>query len=166
MDDHIPDAGKMVPDRCEPPEHLRGVDGWHWVSERGVDVFIARWRAAPHNGLEPLWIHSWRGSTGTPRWAASEWEWRYIAPVATPAEVEALRAEVMRAGAECADAMSQVVALRARVAKLEAAIRAADQFVTNGIALGFIRMPSPSTPDPAHRTPGIIRAALKENADG
>jgi hypothetical protein len=42
---------------------------------------------------------------------------------ATPAEVEALRAEVIRAGTECADAMAQVVTLRARVARLEEAVR-------------------------------------------
>lgn len=46
------------------------------------------------------------------------------------------------------------------VAELRRALEAADQFITNGIELGFIRMPSPDTPDPAHKTPEIIRAAL------
>lgn len=48
--------------------------------------------------------------------------WARSSPVATPAEVEALRAEVMRAGTECADAMTQVATLRARVAELEGAL--------------------------------------------
>jgi len=79
-------------DRCEPPEHLRGVDGWHWV-RCGYDgrSFIARWSAAPHSGLEPLWARY--GESATPVWAAAHWDWRYLAPVATPEEVEALRAE-------------------------------------------------------------------------
>lgn len=81
--------------RCEPPEELRGVDGWHWV-QYGDDgkEFIARWsaaRAAPHSGLEPLWARY--GENATPVWASAHWDWRYLAPVATPAEVEALRAE-------------------------------------------------------------------------
>lgn len=152
MTDHIPDAGKMVPARCEPPEHLRGVDGWHWVVSDGKEVAVF-WQSADcewsygNDDLHPEMVCQYGGV--------------YHSPVATPAEVEAMRAEVMRAGAECADAMAQVATLRARVAELETALRAADQFVTNGIALGFIRMPSPSTPDPAHRTPGIIRAALE-----
>ncbi len=46
MVDHIPDAGKMVP-RCEPPEHLRGVDGWHWVQrdEPDAEPFVDYWYA-------------------------------------------------------------------------------------------------------------------------
>ncbi len=49
---------------------------------------------------------------------------------------------------------------RAEVERKDAALRRADQFITNGIELGFIRMPGASTPDPAHETPSIIRAAL------
>lgn len=142
--------------RCEPPEHLRGVDGWHVISLDG-DPEVAKWIAGEGGGAFDFY-----GMTDP----ETRWEISYVGPFTTPAEVEALRAEVMRAGAECADAMSQVATLRARVAELEAALRAADQFVTNGIELGFIRMPSPSTPDPAHRTPGIIRAALEGKNDG
>lgn len=40
------------------------------------------------------------------------------------------------------------------------ALRRADQFITNGVELGFIRMPDASTPDTAHETPEIVRAAL------
>lgn len=40
------------------------------------------------------------------------------------------------------------------------ALERAQQFIRNGIELGFIRMPDASTPDPAHDTPGIIDEAL------
>jgi hypothetical protein len=55
-----------------------------------------------------------------------------------------------------------IAELRARNEVLEAALRRADQFITNGIELGYIRMPD--VPDSAHQTPGIIRAALAEQA--
>lgn len=46
------------------------------------------------------------------------------------------------------------------IERLVEALRRADQFITNGVELGFIRMPDASTPDPAHETPWIVRAAL------
>ena len=39
-------------------------------------------------------------------------------------------------------------------------LRDADKFITNGIELGYIRMPDPDTADRAHATPGIVRAAI------
>lgn len=57
-------------------------------------------------------------------------------------------------------AAAEITRLRADVARLREALVAADGFVTNGIAFGFIRMPDPGTPDTAHQTPGMIRAAL------
>ena len=42
----------------------------------------------------------------------------------------------------------------------QAALKDARQFIINGIELGFIRMPDPETPDPAHGTLGKIDAAL------
>ncbi|CAB3928219.1 hypothetical protein LMG26858_06178 [Achromobacter anxifer] len=41
-----------------------------------------------------------------------------------------------------------------------AALQAARSFIHNGVELGFIRMPDPGVPDPAHRTPGLIDAAI------
>ena len=59
-----------------------------------------------------------------------------------------------------------------RLARVEAqrdalleALKKADQFITNGIELGFIRMPDAETPDSAHETPGIVRAALAQQAE-
>lgn len=54
-----------------------------------------------------------------------------------------------------------------RIAELEAlldeagkALVAADQFITNGIELGFIRMPDKDCADPAHDTPSLNKQAL------
>lgn len=75
-------------------------------------------------------------------------------------EVACLRARAETAERDLAEA-------RAEVERKDAALRRADQFITNGIELGFIRMPDAGVPDPAHETPGIIRAALAEGgADG
>jgi hypothetical protein len=40
------------------------------------------------------------------------------------------------------------------------ALQQADKFITNGIDLGYIRMPDADCPDPAHATPGAIKTAL------
>lgn len=40
------------------------------------------------------------------------------------------------------------------------ALRAAEQFIVNGIEMGYITMPDASTPDSAHETLPLIRAAL------
>lgn len=39
-------------------------------------------------------------------------------------------------------------------------LRAAKQFIANGIELGFIRMPDSDCPDPAHEVPKLIDAAI------
>lgn len=74
------------------------------------------------------------------------------------------------ARAEAAEALAATATrerdeARAEVERKDAALRRADQFITNGIELGFIRMPDASTPDPAHETPGIIRAALAKGGE-
>ncbi|WP_300573447.1 hypothetical protein [Phenylobacterium sp.] len=51
-------------------------------------------------------------------------------------------------------------ALRGMVAPMHAALKKAEQFIVNGVELGFIRMPDPGTPDPAHDTLPAIQAAL------
>jgi hypothetical protein len=49
---------------------------------------------------------------------------------------------------------------RMEIERLRAALIRARGFIQNGIALGYIRMPDPDTPDTAHEVPGIIDAAL------
>jgi hypothetical protein len=46
--------------------------------------------------------------------------------------------------------------------RLREALIRAKGFIVNGVELGFIRMPDPGTPDPAHETLPAILAALKE----
>lgn len=36
-------------DRCEPPEHLRGVNGWHWL-HRDDERLTVEWERNPHGG--------------------------------------------------------------------------------------------------------------------
>lgn len=52
-----------------------------------------------------------------------------------------------------------------RAEKYREALRLADQFITNGIELGYIRMPDADTPDTARDTPRIVREALQETDD-
>jgi hypothetical protein len=82
--------------RCEPREELRDVDGWHWLTEHNPVLWIAdrqEWEWG-----EDDWV--------TPG-AAYRYGYRYLAPVATPAEVERLRAEMKR----LKEALSPLVAV-------------------------------------------------------
>jgi hypothetical protein len=47
------------------------------------------------------------------------------------------------------------------VRKALQALEAAQRFIRNGVEFGYIRMPDADTPDPAHRTPGLIDAAIR-----
>ena len=118
-------------DRCEPPPELRGVDGWYWVCGRSGLTMPAHWYASPRDGIEPLWRNLFTQQTGTPAWAAAEWEWRYIAPVATPAEVDALRAERDAA-------ISAFDLLTARVAEAQGN-NVLGQFLIREITLGAVK---------------------------
>ncbi len=72
----------MTDARCEPQGHLHDIDGMHWVE--GPDGKLRIWR----------WMC--RDGATTPGWPMSAAGYRYLAPVATPAEVATLRAEVAR----------------------------------------------------------------------
>lgn len=84
--------------RCEPPEHLCGRDGWHWVrwmsGKRQPKAWDTRWGRAPAQ-----W--NWLGGSRTPEEAAVA-GWECIEPVATPEEVASLRAEIDRLRAQVA----------------------------------------------------------------
>ena len=94
--------------RCEPPEHLRGRYQLCWLG-RNDERITVHW--------VPGWDGGWVSDCRTPR-EMGRAGWRYIAPVVTPEEVAALRAEVMRAGAECSDMGNEIARLRAEVASL------------------------------------------------
>lgn len=82
--------------RCEPPPELRDRDGWHWVQAPVGDPLLARWHVADNPNTEPLWTSTHHVYSGTPRYAAREWGWRYLSPALTPAEADRLRAENAR----------------------------------------------------------------------
>lgn len=72
--------------RCEPPEHLRGVDGWHWVQWPEGPPQLLRWRYVPK-----MEAHGWTLNThSTTADGATSAGWRYLAPVTPPCTVAAL----------------------------------------------------------------------------
>lgn len=86
--------------KCEPPEALRGVDGFHWVQ--------------PPKSSEPR-VRRWRWTWGLWQDGAAETTlagYAYIEPVLTPAEVAALRAERDAAVAEVARLREALVKIR------------------------------------------------------
>lgn len=46
------------------------------------------------------------------------------------------------------------------ITAIKKALEAAEQFIVNGVELGYIRMPDPEVPDSAHQTLPMIRQAL------
>lgn len=87
-------------DRCEPPEELRGVDGWHWVDRHGLgDPELLAWRRNSANGDFEWWY-----DRGGARFISGESQtasyWHYEGAALTPAEVAALREERDAAVAE------------------------------------------------------------------
>ena len=70
-------------DRCEPPPALRDQDGEHWLCCTDIPVTaywyadLARWTIRRLDRIDPAAMPGWR----------------YLCPVAPPAEVEALRRE-------------------------------------------------------------------------
>lgn len=86
----------------------------------------------------------------------------------TPGLVERLRGlgkwEVQRRPATAtellAEAADRIEALEVAIVQAREALERADQFITNGIEFGYIRMPDADTPDSAHETPRVIRQAL------
>lgn len=71
--------------RCEPPERLREVKGWHWVEVRGLHECLKWRRYSP--------AHDWRWEYGEGEVAPDSetaQRWLYISPIPSPADVEAL----------------------------------------------------------------------------
>jgi len=53
-----------------------------------------------------------------------------------------------------------ILSLIAQRDELLAALKLADEFITNGIELGFIHMGDADCDDPAHQIPGIVSSAI------
>jgi hypothetical protein len=121
----------MSDTRCEPPPELRGVDGWHWIKLIDGRPLASFWHAQPERRCHGRWsyLNGWRDADT----AAGMAGWEYDGPAATPAEVEALRAErdALRLGwgiavQEHDRLTAENTTLRARVVRLEEALRSAD----------------------------------------
>jgi len=59
---------------------------------------------------------------------------------------------------DCDEAAALIEQQEAVIASLIGALKNADQFMTNGIEIGYIRLPT--APDSALLTPGIVRSAI------
>lgn len=76
-----------APNRCEPPEGLRGVDGWHWVEIDGT-AQASKWEIGKRRG-------SWRTLGATELWysdakEAAQCGARYLSPVPSPSDLARL----------------------------------------------------------------------------
>lgn len=71
-------------ERCEPPEELRGVDGWHWLMPPSEEPEVGYWNAG-----SVRWLFS-GVEDSYPSDAMPDDRYRYIAPVASPGDVAAL----------------------------------------------------------------------------
>ncbi len=66
---------------CIPPPELADRDGWHWLDIPG-SLSVAFWSRG-------LWLRYGHGPLNVE--GATRNNWRYVAPVATPEEVAAMR---------------------------------------------------------------------------
>ena len=101
-------------DRCEPPEELRGVDGWHWVKVPDGCEECWEWDAEERGWWDPggSCVIDVSGMDG----------YRYLAPVTPPAEVDQLRAERDENAFQAMSLGSELATLRATVAQLREAL--------------------------------------------
>jgi hypothetical protein len=97
-------------DRCEPPEHLRDRDGPHWVQKGDTAPILIEWEMPewwPETG------GAWRiGRHAVVPAAAYKHGYRYLCPVATPAEVEALRRDGIEVRRFTAEEDAAILAMR------------------------------------------------------
>ena len=107
-------------DRCEPPEELRAVDGWHWLYHPRWEEWPARYSAPCHAGIWPIWQCPDSNWT-TP--AAHREGWRYVAPLTSPAAVAALEADRDDWKRLCFVAEPEVAAMQLEIQRLRAIVR-------------------------------------------
>ena len=117
--------------RCEPPEELWNKDGFHWVEAPDGKLRIWRWLC--------------RDGATTRGWPMSAAGYRYLAPVATPAEVARCKPPI---APDYVDALvAEVAALRAEVERLRGALEAA----ANGLDEVAVRTWDKRRPDECRR---------------
>lgn len=133
--------------RCEPPEELRGVDGWHWL----------------HDDCPVFWI----ADQGEWDWGNDEFRppddmpagYRYLAPVTPHHEVDALRAEasewcqkvqlcedrIHKLRAELAAARNEIARLATQAAAMRDALLATGR-TYSGVIPPLLPMPTGDAP--------------------
>lgn len=111
-------------------------------------------------------------STPTPwRFCHSSWEYSFIYDgkdeVVAQCHISPDVTEDTQAQHEAAkDAVTALIVKSVNAFEpMREALRRANAFISNGVELGYIRMPDPRIGDPASETPAIIRAALKLAGD-
>lgn len=137
----------MTPE-CRPPADLANVDGWHWVQFGDKRPEPQEWATRGQRGY-------WHAHhMGLP-------DWRYLSPVLTPSEAQALRAErdAAVADAKCHNlavdhwmdmhhqAEAELAALRAEVDKLRKVLDEIDDLAGEGIDTHPIGMSDPRVRD-------------------
>ncbi|CCM77087.1 hypothetical protein [Rhizobium mesoamericanum] len=91
---------------------------------------------------------------------------------ATQDQVTALACEMIKIASDMGEpedpfaAWESISLVQSQNEQMRKALEKADQFITNGIDLGYIRMPDPNSGDTALLTPDIVRAALRETKEG
>ncbi len=70
---------------CTPPPEFADRDGWHWLELAGGRAVPFQWE---HTDRQWVWTTA---AAAVSSEIASNRGWRYVAPVATPEEVAALR---------------------------------------------------------------------------
>ena len=73
-----------APARCEPPEHLRDRDGWHWLEHNYREHRECVW----WDGRTRGWFEKKTDQTNSPELMGG-WGWCYLCPAPTPAEIAA-----------------------------------------------------------------------------
>jgi hypothetical protein len=103
--------------RCEPPEELRGVDGYDLLADNRGEEEIRKRRRSDHAGM-----YGWNTGTGWISYdTATAIGWRYLAPVTPPAEVAALRSALSALAAHTPEAHpeGEMVEVQGRVSRSE-----------------------------------------------
>lgn len=89
--------------KCEPPEELRGVDGWWWVSLDGGEPEVARWvTGGAASSVSGWWLNGNRKPHSADWIERDEGAVTCLEPPLTPAEAATLRAERDAAVADAA----------------------------------------------------------------
>lgn len=77
----------MSEERCEPPEELRGVDGWHQLEGENGVLYCAQWLSSRDGGI---WWTTGSTMGSWPESLANRGH-RYLCPVPTPSDLAAAK---------------------------------------------------------------------------